>query len=274
MTPETRSAATPAAAPAVRRPFVEMRAATVALPLLALVLVIALWGAFTAIFQVPSYVVPSPLDVLERLVGQFGYLMEMTWVTFLETVAGFLLAIVIGIPVAMGIARWDVADKMVSPLMTALNAIPKVAIAPILVVWMGFGFAPKIVMVVLMAIFPIILATVSGLRHTPAELVELSRSLRATTLEEFVRVRFPHALPQIFTGLQTGISLAVVGAVIGEFIGASAGLGFVIVQSGASADTPLAFAAIVLLALLSMVLYYLLIVVERVLLPWRASPAS
>ena len=261
------------ARPPERRPerpgFLASPAATVVLPLTALVILIALWWVLTALLDVPSYVVPSPADVAAKLSEHGPYLLRMTWVTFVETIVGFALAIVIGIPVAMVIARWDTADRMASPLLTALNAVPKVAIAPILVVWMGFGLGPKIVMVVLMAVFPIVLSTVAGLRSTPAELIELSRSLRASDLQEFVRIRFPWALPQIFTGLQTAISLAVVGAVIGEFIGATEGLGFIIVQSGASADTALAFAALVLLALLSVLMYYVLILAERLALPWR-----
>lgn len=256
-----------ATATRVRRPSASS-AAAIGLPALAVVLIVFLWWLVTVVFAIPEYLVPGPQVVLEKLVTFSDYLLEQTWVTFGETVLGFLLAIVISVPVAMAIARFRVLEQMLYPLLLAVNAVPKVAIAPILVVWMGFGQTPKIVMVILLCFFPIVLSTVAGLRSTPAELVELSRSLRASEYVEFTKFRLQWALPQVFTGLKTGISLAVIGAVIAEFVGSSAGLGFVIVQSGASADTALAFAAIILLAAISIVLFYLIAWIERLLLPW------
>ncbi|MFD1504896.1 ABC transporter permease [Georgenia yuyongxinii] len=244
------------------------RLATVGLPVLAVVIIAALWWLATVLFEIPEYLVPGPQVVTGRLVELGPYLLQQTWVTLGETLAGFVLSILIGIPVAMAIARFRVVELMIYPLLLAVNSVPKVAIAPILVVWMGFGQTPKIVMVILLCFFPIVLSTVSGLRSTPSELVELSRSLDASNLQEFRKIRFRWAMPQIFVGLKNAISLAVIGAVIAEFVGASSGLGFVIVQSGASADTALAFAAIVLLALISIVLFYLLVWLEKVLLPW------
>ena len=244
------------------------RVATLGLPVLAIVIIAALWWLATVVLDIPEYLVPGPQVVVGRLLELGPYLLEQTWVTLSETLTGFALSIVIGIPVAMAIARFRVVELMVYPLLLAVNSVPKVAIAPILVVWMGFGQTPKVVMVILLCFFPIVLSTVSGLRSTPAELVELSRSLDASNLQEFRKIRFRWATPQIFVGLKNAISLAVIGAVIAEFVGASSGLGFVIVQSGASADTALAFAAIVLLALLSIVLFYLLVWLEKVLLPW------
>ncbi|WP_166345663.1 ABC transporter permease [Phytoactinopolyspora limicola] len=238
------------------------------LPILALAMIVALWWLATVLFNIPTYLVPGPDLVVSKMIDLNSYLAEQTFVTTKETVLGFGLAILLGIPVAMSIARFRLLEQMLYPLLLAVNAVPKVAIAPILVVWMGFGLAPKIVMVVLLCFFPIVLATVAGLRSTPSELVELSQSLDAGEIKEFVKVRFPWALPQIFVGLKTAISLAVIGAVIAEFVGSSEGLGYVIVQSGASADTALAFAAITLLAIISIVLFYAIQLVERSLLPW------
>ena len=185
-----------------------------------------------------------------------------------ETFVGMLVAIAIGVPIAMAIAYFKTLEQMVYPILIAVNSVPKVAIAPILVVWLGFGWTPKIVMVVLLCFFPIVLSTVSGLRSTPHELVDLARSLSANALQEFVKIRLRWALPQIFVGLKNAITLAVIGSVIAEFVGATAGLGFVIVQSGASADTALAFAAMTLLAIMSIALFYLLVALEKWLLPW------
>ncbi|AWB94812.1 ABC transporter permease [Agromyces badenianii] len=240
----------------------------VLLPLAAVVIAIGLWWAATEIFAVPAFIVPGPQLVIETLFENFAFLMQQTLVTLLETVLGFLIAIVIGVPLAMAIARSKVLEQMLYPLLLAVNSVPKVAIAPILLVWMGFGITPKIVMVVLLCFFPIVLSTVSGLRSTPSDLVELTASLSARPIQEFTKVRLWWAMPQIFVGLKNAITLAVIGAVIGEFVGASSGLGFVIVQSGASANMALAFSAILLLAIISIALFYILVLIEKRLLPW------
>jgi NitT/TauT family transport system permease protein len=133
---------------------------------------------------------------------------------------------------------------------------------------MGFGQWPKVVMVLLMCFFPIVISTAQGMKSTPTELVELMRSLNASRAQEFFKLRLRYAMPQIFTGFKVAISLAVIGSVIAEFVGATKGLGYVIQQSGASADTTLAFAAITLLSIMSIVLFYGLVLLEHLLLPW------
>jgi NitT/TauT family transport system permease protein len=159
-------------------------------------------------------------------------------------------------------------ERTIYPILLGLNAVPKIAIAPILILWMGFGYGPKILVSFLLCVFPIVIATATGLKQTPAELVELSRSLCSSRWQAFAKFRFPSALPEIFIGLKVAISLAVIGAVIGEFVGSSEGLGWVIIQSGANVDTPLAFASMALLAVMSVVLFYALVALERLLVPW------
>lgn len=244
------------------------RLVAVGLPTAALVALIALWWLVTWAFRVDKFLVPSPLDVMNAFVQHPYYILGQAGVTLLEAIEGFVFACLLGIPIAMAICSSQVLERMIFPLLVAVNAVPKVAIAPILVVWMGFGQLPKIVMVVLLCVFPIVLSTAAGLRATPSELIELASSLDAGALKTFVKFRFPAALPQIFVGLKTAITLAVIGAVIAEFVGADAGLGYLIVQSGASADTPLAFAAMGLLAVMSIAMFYALVGLERKLLPW------
>jgi NitT/TauT family transport system permease protein len=189
-------------------------------------------------------------------------------VSFIETMGGFLLAIAIGVPIALLIVRSVILERLVYPLLLAVNAIPKIAIAPLLVVWMGFGQWPKAVMVLLVCFFPIVISTATGMKSTPVELVELLRSLKASRTQEFFKLRLKYALPQIFTGLKVAISLAVIGSVIAEFVGATAGLGYVIQSSGSTADTGLAFAGITLLSIMSIILFYGLVLLEHLLLPW------
>ncbi|TDD50478.1 ABC transporter permease [Kribbella antibiotica] len=246
----------------------ESRTAAVLLPVAGLIAAIGLWWLATIVFAVPKFLVPSPADVVARAAEDPMMLLESTWVSLAETVGGFLLAVVIGVPIALLIVRSAILERLVYPLLLMVNAIPKIAVAPLLAVWMGFGPSPKVVMVVLMCFFPIVISTAQGMKSTPVELVELLRSLNASRTQEFFKLRIWHAMPQIFTGLKVAISLAVIGSVIGEFIAATKGLGYLIYTSGASADTALAFAAILLLSIMSIVLFYGLVLLEHRLLPW------
>lgn len=237
-------------------------------PAAAVVALIALWHLATVVFDWPMWLVPTPVDVAESLWAYRGVLPQQFWITFLETLAGFGLAGVIGIPAAVAIASSRPLERSIYPILLGLNAVPKIAIAPILILWMGFGYGPKIVVSFLLCVFPVVISTASGLKSTPAELVELSRSLCASRSSLFLRVRFPAAMPQIFVGLKVAISLAVIGAVIGEFVGSSGGLGWVIVNTNANLNTPLAFAAMVLLGTMSIALFYALVLLEKLLVPW------
>jgi NitT/TauT family transport system permease protein len=243
-------------------------AAAVLLPVIGLAGVIVLWWLATVVFSIEPYLLPGPGDVFDKFFDQPGYLLQETGTSLLETIEGFLLAIVIGVPIALVIVSSRVLERLVYPLLLMVNAIPKIAVAPLLVVWMGFGQWPKVVMVLLMCFFPVVISTAQGMKSTPTELVELLRSLNASRMQEFFKLRLRYAMPQIFTGLKVAISLAVIGSVIAEFVGATRGLGYVIQQSGASADTTLAFAAITLLSIMSILLFYGLVLLEHLLLPW------
>jgi NitT/TauT family transport system permease protein len=250
-----------------RRPQVRAVAGVV-LPIATLALLVVAWELATRLFDWPIWLVPGPDDVGRALLDNRSLLPHHFWVTLVETVGGFSLAIAVGIPLAVAISSSRLLERTIYPVLLGLNAVPKIAIAPILVLWMGFGYGPKIVVTFLLCIFPIVISTATGLKSTPPELVELVRSLDASPAEVFRRVRFPSSLPHVFVGLKVAISLAVIGAVIGEFVGAEAGLGHVIIASGSNVDTSLAFGAMVLLGVLSVALFYALVGLERLLVPW------
>jgi NitT/TauT family transport system permease protein len=233
-----------------------------------IIVLIGLWWLATVVFDWPSYLVPTPGDVWSEMVDQRSLLATNFKTTLFESLLGFGLAIAIAVPFAVVIAYSRLMELTIYPALVALNAIPKIAIAPLLVIWMGFGIGPKIAMVVLICFFPIVISTATGLKSTPAELVDLARSLSASSIQEFVKFRFPAALPYVFVGLKVAIALAVIGAVVGEFVGATEGLGYVIIASGQNANTTLAFAAIVLLSVMSIVLFYALVLLERLVVPW------
>ncbi|MBP2330304.1 NitT/TauT family transport system permease protein [Kibdelosporangium banguiense] len=244
------------------------RVGRIVLPLLGLAAVIGLWWLATIVFGIEKFLLPSPKDVFDAYVLHQRFLLDQAWVTLLETVQGFALSIVVGVPIALLIVSSRILERMIYPLLLAVNAVPKIAIAPILLVWLGFGTLPKVIMVFLVCFFPIVISTATGMKSTPTELVDLMRCMDSSRSQEFFKLRLRYAMPQVFVGLKVAISLAVIGAVIGEFVGAKAGLGYVIVQSGASVDTALAFAAMTLLAIMSIALFYGLVYLERVILPW------
>jgi NitT/TauT family transport system permease protein len=244
---------------------------TFGVPALGGLISIGLWWSITAFFHIRPYFVPSPLDIAVSFRNSAGYLLEELAVTLMETLVGFAVGAVAGLVISVVLTASRTIERATLPTLVALNSVPKVAIAPLLTVWLGFGFEPKVLMVVLICFFPVVVSTMSGLTSTPSELIELASSLSANWWQTYVKVRLRWALPQIFVGMKLATSLAVIGAVVAEISSPQHGLGAVIVLSGSSSDTPLAFAAITLLALLSVALFYLVVGLERWLLPWARA---
>ncbi|MGW3106915.1 ABC transporter permease [Streptomyces sp. NPDC001100] len=209
------------------------------------------------------FLLPAPPDVVDAFGRLPGYLLRQTWQTFTETAVGFGPAVGAGLVTAVLLTASRGVERAVMPLLVAVNAVPKIAVAPLLVVWLGFGTAPKVFMVALLAWFPVVVSTMAGLTSVPLELTEPARSLTASRWQTYRKFRIPWALPQVFTGLRLGVPLAVVG----EFAGGDQGLGYVIVASGDNADTPLAFAAMALLSAMSVLLFHAVVLAERALLP-------
>jgi NitT/TauT family transport system permease protein len=237
-------------------------------PLAGTVLLIALWTFLCVYFNVPTVVLPTPDKVLHAFIARFDLIWSEGWVTLKETLYGFVLALAVGIPMAVAVANSRAMNLMFYPLLIGLQSVPKVALAPIILVWLGTGIESKLAIVWLVAFFPIIVDTVAGLRSTPRELLELARSLRASPMQVFLKVQLPAALPFIFTGAKVAITLAVIGAVIGEFVGSSEGLGFLLLSATSQLDSPLAFAALFALSFLGMFVYLLVELAERLAAPW------
>jgi NitT/TauT family transport system permease protein len=250
------------------------RVAMIVLPLIGAVGAIGLWWGVTKVFHIRTFFLPAPPDIVQSFRDQRSYLLQESWQTLKEMLIGFLIATVAGLVIAIALAASRTIQRLTLPLFVALNAVPKVSVAPLLVVWLGFGSEPKIVMVALISFFPIVVSTMAGLTSTPTDLGELSRSLSASWGQTYLKFRLPWALPQIFTGLKVGITLAVIGAVVSEIASPQHGLGAVILLSGQNLDTSLAFSAITLLALISVALFYLVVGVERLLLPWAKEIAQ
>ena len=238
------------------------------LPAVTLVATLVLWQAATKILHIPLWLVPAPSDIVAALLERGGGLWGHIWVTFYETVLGFLLAIVLGVPLAVLVVHSRLVGNAVYPLILITQSIPKVAFAPILLIWLGYGDFPKVLVAFLVAFFPVVVDTATGLQSPAPQLLDLARQLSASQFQIYTKIRFPSALPHFFSGLKVAITLAVIGAVIGEFVGSERGLGFLVVQSTSHFKTPLAFAAMSLLALMAIVLFFAVVAVERLLCPW------
>jgi NitT/TauT family transport system permease protein len=238
------------------------------LPIASLVGMLVLWEAACKLLSVPAFIVPTPSAVLTESWGARGRFLDNTWVTLYETLAGFGLSIVIGVPLAVALVYSPILRSAVYPLLVVTQSVPKVAIAPVLLLMLGHGEVPKVFVAFLVAFFPIVVDTATGLAATPPDLIDLSRSYRASQLKIFLKVRFPMALPFVFSGLKVAITLAVIGAVVGEFVGSDRGLGYVILSATAYWKADIAFGAMILLSIMAVVLFALVSLAERVICPW------
>ena len=237
-------------------------------PLLGVAVILAAWQIYVSAFGVSRIVLPGPIEILHSSLANWRILAKESWPTFLESVLGFALAVVIGIPVAVCVASSRVLNLTLYPILIATQSVPKVAVAPIILVWFGLGLQSKLVIAFLVAFFPVVVDTATGMGATPAGLIELARSLRASRLQIFLKVQFPAALPSIFAGAKVAVTLAVIGAVIGEFVGSLNGLGNLLLTANSQLDSPLAWAALVWLSVLGIVLFGAVVVVERLVMPW------
>jgi NitT/TauT family transport system permease protein len=240
------------------------RAAT---PLIYLVLLTA-WELLTDKLKVPIWILPAPSTIFAAAIKWAPELVHNGWVTLRETVVGFLLAIVLSLPLAILISLNSLARKLLYPILLGLQSVPKVAVAPLIILWFGLSEWPKIIVVVLVCFFPILVNMVAGLEAVPTTMLDLMRSLGASPHTMFRRLRVPVALPHFFTGCKVAITFAVIGAVISEFVAAQDGLGYLILISTAQSQTPLAFAAIALLTVLSIALFHGVEFIERRVVDW------
>lgn len=243
-------------------------------PVLLLLAIGAGWWVTSAREMVPNYLVPTPPQVWAVLTGEWDFLLRHTGITLWETVLGFVLAGLLGLVTAVLIAYSKTMEKAIYPIVLFAQVIPKIAIAPLLIVWFGFGLAPKVILAVLIAFFPVVISGVAGLRSTDPELLDLSATMGASPWQTFRKIRFPNALPHLMAGFKVAVTLAVVGAVVGEFVGANEGLGYVLLVANGNLDAALLFADLFLMSLIGIVLFVIVEVAEALLIPWHASRRS
>jgi NitT/TauT family transport system permease protein len=250
------------------------RVSSVVYPAATLAGVILLWEVGVRAFNVPPFLAPPPSLVVGTIIEHSSLILHNTWRTTVEILLGYFASIAIGVPLAFGIFMWPSFARTVLPLLISSQAIPKVAIAPLLLVWFGFGLFPKVLIAFLIAFFPVVISTVVGLSSIEPEKIYLARSMGLGPTSTFFKIRLPNALPSIFAGLKISITLAVVGAVVGEFVGGEAGLGYMLMVANGSMDTPLLFAGLIALTVQGVVFYMLVEWAEYLAIPRRNSAAS
>ena len=224
--------------------------------------ILAIWQVAVPLLGLSEFVLPTPLAIGKRMVSDAGLLATHASFTLLEVMGGFFAAVLVGIPLALAIFYSKVFERAVYPLLVALQTVPKIALAPLLVLYLGYGWAPKISLAFLISFFPIVISTVVGLQSLDKALVNMVRSMGSSEWQTFLKVRLPAAMPSIFGGLKVAISLAVIGAIIGEYIAAERGLGYLQLQANAQFDTTLNFATVVTISLVGVLLYSVLALLE------------
>lgn len=227
-----------------------------------------LWEIGVRVFQPPGYLLPAPSAIAHDTWALGSVMVDHTLVTLRTVMTGFVVSLLISLPLAVVISASPWLANAIYPLLVLTQSVPKIAIAPILVVALGAGELSRVTVTVLVAFFPLVLSVATGLAAVPPELIELGRSLKAGRLQELFRIRLPYAVPFVFSGLKLAITFALVGAVVGEFVAAEKGLGYQILSATAFFKTPVAFGALVILSVMGIVLFQAVAIVERVLFPW------
>lgn len=238
------------------------------------VVVVVVWEALVHLFDVPPVILPPPSAISGALVRGFqsGLFVQSLWITTVETVLGFLIGAVTGIVLGGIIAQLPVLEVLAYPYIVAFQAVPKMAIAPLLVIWLGFGIESKVAVAAMVAFFPILVNTIEGLKAADRQRIDMLRSFDASEWQIFRMVKVPSALPFVFAGLDVGAVLAVLGAVVAEFVGAKAGLGNLVLVLNSYMDISGMFAVLVILSLMGVGAHLLVHAVQRRLVFWSRPP--
>jgi NitT/TauT family transport system permease protein len=251
-----------------------VHARTIVLPLLVLIILLLAWEAGARAFKIPEFVLPAPSRIWQASVAARDVIFDNMWSTLRTTLWGFLASIIVSVPLAVLIASSPLLSNSIYPLLVFTQSVPKVAIAPLIVVAVGATETSRVIVAFLVAFFPLVISVAAGLIATNPELIELGRSLGATKLQELWHIRLPFAVPFVFSGLKLSITFAVTGAVVGEFVAADKGLGYQILSGTAFFKTAFAFGAVVLLSVMGVVLFQAVVLTERLFFPWSSEESG
>lgn len=241
------------------------------LPPLTFVAIVGAWSLAVKVFKIPAYLLPGPGPVFARLVADAGMLWSNSLVTLTEIVLGFGLTLVTAIPLGLLIALSPVARQILYPPIMLLQLVPKIAVAPLFLVWLGFGIESKVLLTVLMTFFPLLLASISGFQILDTRLLYLTKSMGASTWQTFRFLRVPAALPVIFSGVKSSATIAATAAIVAEFVGSNQGLGYVLLKGTSTMDLELTFAVLVVLTIIGILINYVVELSEWLMAPWQRA---
>ncbi len=237
-------------------------------PIVLLAMTIVIWEAWVWIDDTPAWFLPAPSAIAAEAASSRALLWQHTWTTLQEVLVGYLIALVVGIATALLIAMSSIAERTIYPLIVASQAIPIIALAPILLIWFGFGMTPKVIVVVLLCYFPIAVNMADGLRSADVDALNLLRSMGASRWQIMRIVRVPSSLPYLISGARVAAAVAVIGAIVGEWVGASSGLGYLMTRAASQFLTARLFAAVAISGIIGVALFVIVALVGRMLTPW------
>jgi NitT/TauT family transport system permease protein len=240
-------------------------------PIVTMAVLLVLWHVMVVLLDIKPFILPKPADAFRRIIENRGTLIANTWPTLRGILGGYALAILIGIPLAVAIVSSRTLEKMIYPLLVISQTVPKVAILPLILIWVGTGIETKILIAFVISFFPIVIDTSVGLQSVPTEMTDLARSMGGSRLAIFRKVRLMHAMPSVFAGLKVGITLATIGAVFAEMLASNEGLGYVVRVAQGRLNTAYVIGAVLVISALGVVLFLLVEAAERIAIPWHVS---
>jgi NitT/TauT family transport system permease protein len=240
-------------------------------PFAGVLVFLVVWEIAVIVTKAPAYLLPPPTVIFQTFVDEFAKLAFHGWVTLYEMLLGYGLAVAVAIPLAIAITSSERFDRFTMPTLLFFQVVPKVAVAPLFLVWFGVGAMPKVLVAFLISFFPIVIDAAVGLRSMSAEMRDLARSMGATRMQLFAQFRLPTSLPYLFSGLKVAATLAVAGAVVGEFVGADKGLGYLLLVTNSNLETALMFATLFALTLIGLLFFYAVEFLEALLIPWHVT---
>lgn len=244
------------------------RLADYGLPLVVILALVGLWEVICRTGRVPVWLLPAPSAIARETWTWADRIPEHLWVTFYETVGGFAVSVLIGVPLAIAIVYSPIVRRILYPILLVVQSVPKVALAPLFLIWIGYGPKSNILVAAIVAFFPMVVNTATGLESVEPDLLQLTHALRASPLKVFWKVRLPWALPHIFSGMKVAMSLSVIGAVVGEFVGSDRGLGYLILTASSNMNTAIVFGVMAVLSALGIVVFWAVCVAEGLVCPW------
>lgn len=241
--------------------------------LLLVALLLLAWEVGVRLLGIKEYLLPPPSRIWIEFTKRSDIVMGGAWVTTQEILGGYLLAVLVSIPFALAVTYSRFMENAVYPVVVFLQIVPKIAIAPLFIIWFGFGYTPKLLIVFLLSFFPIVVSSIAGFKAVDPEIMDFARTTGAGGWKLFAKIRLPQALPDIFTGMKVGAALSATAAIVAEFVASDKGLGYLLLQYNGNLDTPMVFAVIFVLSFIGLAVYYAVELVERIMIPWHISQA-